>query len=246
MLSFTGLFCLFCKSLLHLDEKRPATVTVYTLNGSFQCHHLVKKFRSKGCNAHFHYSYFTKYHVYYDKNMLAKFYYDDCLKKEYFLSSSSTAFQTEFLRSLYSDMFLCPEYSFYQKSMNFNITVQSGNIMMEPKRLTEAFFQLALLDMWQLFNSAKLLSSLIQSHDVDRNINDIMPSLKDSFRHYYSKHHCDIPGCGVIIGFDADCKVCVFSSKFDAHKSAQMDEMTQYTCSFRFYDRSVHILLGKY
>ena len=81
----------------------------------------MKKCDQKDCQAHFHYSYYTRYHVYYDKNKLAKFYYDDSLNKEYFLSSSSTAFKTDFLRSFYSDMFLCPEYFFFQKSMNFNI-----------------------------------------------------------------------------------------------------------------------------
>ena len=82
--------------------------------------------------------------------------------------------------------------------------------MMGRQRLTEAFFQLALLDMWKLFNDAKPLSSLVQSHDVDRNIGDLMPLLKDSFQQYYSKHRCDIPGCGIVIGFDADCKVYLY------------------------------------
>ena len=207
MLSFAGIFCLFCKSILRLDEKRPSTVTVYTSVGSFLCKHFVKKCDRKDCQAHFHYSYFTRYHVFYDKNMLAKFYYDDSLNKEYFLFSSCTAFKTDFLHSFYSDMFLCPEYSFYQKSMNFNITVPTGNIMMEPKRFTEAFFQLALMDMWQFLNPGHLLSTLIQSHDLDRNIDDLLPLLKRSFRRHYSEHRCDTPGCGVIIGFDANCKV---------------------------------------
>ena len=207
ILTFAGILCLFCKSILQTDTKRPATVTVYTAKGSFQCHHFVKKCQSKKCRAHFHYSYYTRYHVHYDSNMLAKFFYDDSLKKEYFLTSSSTAFQTEFLRSFYSDMFLCPEYSFYQKSMNYNINVPTGSAMMERKRFTEAFHQLALMDMWQLFNEKKPLSTLKQSHDVDRNISDIISSLKVSFQQYYSRHRCDIPGCGVVIGFDADCKV---------------------------------------
>ena len=198
---------MFCKSILQNDENRSATVTVYTSKGSFQCHHFVKKCGSKSCRTHYHYSYYTRYHVNYDGNMLAKFYYDDCLKKEYFLESSSTAFQTEFLRSFYSDMFLCPEYSFHQKCMNFNINMPTGSAMMETKRFTEAFHQLALMDMWQLFNGEKRLSTLIQSHDVDRNISDNLISMKVSFQEYYSKHRCDIPGCGEIIGLDADCKV---------------------------------------
>ena len=93
------------------------------------------------------------------------------------------------------------------RSTKNNINVQTGSAMMERKRFTEAFHQLALMDMWQLFNAEKPLSTLKQSHDVDRNISDIIPSLKLLFQQYYSEHRCNIPGCGVVIGFDADCKV---------------------------------------
>ena len=208
MLCFAGILCFFCKSILQID-KRPSIVTVYTSTGSFQCQHFVKKCGTKACRSHYHYSYFTKFHVNYHRNLLAKFYYDDSLKKEYFLCSSSTAFQTEFLKSFYSNMFLCPEYSLHQKAMEYNINVPTGNAIMDPKCLREAFYQLALMDMLQLFYSGKQLSSLIQSHDVDKNIIDILPSLKVSFRQYYSKHRCNVPGCGVVMGFDADCKVSI-------------------------------------
>ena len=207
MLSFSRILCFFCKAILHVDEKRPTIVTVYSSAGSFQSRHFVKRCLTKKCQAHYHYSYFTRYNVFYADNMLAKFYYDDSLQKDYFLASSCSAFKTDFLKSFFSDMFLCPEYSFHQKSMNFNLNVPTGNAVLSPKRYRDAFFQLALLEMWKLFNSTKSLSSLIQSHDVDRNITDLMPSLKQSFREYYSKHHCDISGCGTVMGFDADAKV---------------------------------------
>ena len=207
MLSFSGILCFFCKAILHLNEKRSSTVTIYSSSGSFQSRHFVKRCPTKKCRAHYHYSYYTRQNVYYDDNMLAKFFYEDSLQKDYFLASSSTAFKTDFLRSFYSEMFLCPENSFYSKSMNYNLNVPTGNAVLQPKRFRDAFFQLALLEMWKLFNSTASLSSLIQSHDVDRNITDLMPSLKQSFQDYYSEHHCEISGCGSVLGFDADAKV---------------------------------------
>ena len=155
----------------------------------------------------------------YENNKLAKFFYDDCLEKEYFFPSSSTAFETDFLRSFYSEMCLCPEYSFYQKSMTYNLNVPTGNDVLVPKRFVEAFFQFALLDMWKLFNTQVGLSTLIQSHDVDRNISDLTSTLKHQFQQYYSTHRCNTPGCGTVIGFDADCKVnmSVIYSKVMCH-----------------------------
>ena len=205
MLCFIGLFCIFCKSILKKSNKNPSTVTVYTSRGSFRTQHVVKCCWT--CHAHFHYSYFTRLKVNYDNNKLAKFFYDDCLQKEYFFSSASTAFKTEFLRSFYAEMVLCPEYSFHQKSMTYNLNVPTGNDVLDPRRFTDAFFQFALLDMWKLFHPDVELSTLTQSHDVDRNITDLTSTLKHQFQRFYSAHRCDIPGCGIVIGFDADCKV---------------------------------------
>ena len=211
-----GLSCFFCNSILKTD-KRLTFITVYTSRGSFHAQHMIKRCRT--CQAHFHYSYFTRYNVNYENNKLAKFFYDDCLEKEYFFPSSSTAFETDFLRSFYSEMCLCPEYSFYQKSMTYNLNVPTGNDVLVPKRFVEAFFQFALLDMWKLFNTQVGLSTLIQSHDVDRNISDLTSTLKHQFQQYYSTHRCNTPGCGTVIGFDADCKVnmSVIYSKVMCH-----------------------------
>ena len=83
MLFFAGILCFFCKSILQI-EKRSSIVTVYTSKGSFQCRHFVKKCGTKTCRSNYHYSYFTRFHVNYDRNLLAKFYYDDSLEEEYF------------------------------------------------------------------------------------------------------------------------------------------------------------------
>ena len=128
MLFFTGILCIFCDSLLKLEGKRPKTVTIYTSRGSFQAQHVVKICHAKRCRAHYHYSFFTKYQVMYNDHKLAKFFYHDSLQKEYFFTSSSTAFETEYLRTFYSDMVLCPESSFHQKADYFNMNAATGNI----------------------------------------------------------------------------------------------------------------------
>ena len=207
MLSFTGVFCLFCNSILRVDSKRPTIVTIYTNQGSIKAEHFVKVCDRKNCRTHFHYSFFTRYQVTYREDKLARFFYDDALDKEYFQSSASTGFKTEFLRSFYTEMFLCPEYSFHQKTMSYNLNVATGNSMLMPKRFTEAFFQFALLELWNLFNPGVGISTLIQSHDVDINIRDLTPNLKAAFQSYYSNHRCEVSGCGAVIGFDADQKV---------------------------------------
>ena len=91
--------------------------------------------------------------------------------------------------------------------MTYNLNVPTGNDVLDPRRFTDAFFQFALLDMWKLFHPDVGLSTLTQSHDVDRNITDLSSTLKHQFQRFYSAHRCDIPGCGIVIGFDADCKV---------------------------------------
>ena len=179
----------------------------------------------------------------YDDNKLAKFFFDDCLEKEFFFSSSSTAFESEFFRCFYSDIVLCPEYSFHQKCMNFNLNVATGNDKLVPNRLTEAFFQFALLDLWNLFNTEVGLSTLIQSHDVDRNITDLTPTLKNQFQRHHSTHRCDSPGCGTVIGFDADCKVKVF---FRGNINFELATcLESFTFSHRLFGQNVPILLGK-
>ena len=211
MLMFTGVFCIFCASLLKIDKKRPSLVTVYSANGSYQTQHIIKICDKKSCRTHYHYSFYTKYQTFFSDSMLARFFYNDCLDKPLFLVSSCSAFDMEFLRSFYSDMYLCPEFSFYQKATSFNINVPTGNVTMDRRRFTEAFFQLSLLEMANFFDPDASLSSLCFSFNLDLNINKIMPRLKQQFQTFYSKHRCQINGCGKVLGFDADCKVSRFS-----------------------------------
>ena len=182
MLSFTGLLCIFCNSVLKIDTKRQTSVCVFTTNGSFYTQHAVKICPLQKCRAHYHYSYYTKLNVYYKDKKLAKYFYDNSLDNEYFFATSSTAFATSFLRSFYTQMFLCPEFSFYQKAMSFNLDMPTGNIILAPKRLRDAFFQFSLLEMWKFFKKNDQLSSLSQSHDIDTNVNDLTPFLKEAFR----------------------------------------------------------------
>ena len=207
MLSYAGFHCLFCNSLLKESGLKPSKVTVYSHKGSYTIQHVIKCCKTVDCRTYYHFSYFTKHKVYYKGNKIAKFFDDDTIQKPFFMASACTAFEMEFLRSFYSDMFLCPEYSFYQKAMNFNINVATGNYMLNHKRFTEAFFQLALLELRLFFEKDLKLSTLPLSHDLDSNISDMTPLLKDLFQRCYSEHHCDVKGCRSVIGFDADCKV---------------------------------------
>ena len=117
------------------------------------------------------------------------------------------------------------------------ISTSTGNAMMEPKRFTEAFFQLALMDMWQLFNPEQPLSSLIQSHDLDRNINDLLPALKRSFQHHYSKHHCDTPG-----------RLQSKHPNLEWKKTKKLDKVSYFIFNYntRFWDQNVPFRLEKF
>ena len=206
MLSFAGLICLFCNSVLKEDKKK-SCITIYTQRGSFSSSHITKACPNLKCQSRFHYSHFTLYQDNFSEKKLSKYYYDDSLNKQYFMSSACTAFETEFLRSFYTDMFLTPEYSFHQKCTSFNISVASGNFSLNPKRFTEAFFQISMLDLLKFLKKEVKLSKIKLSHDVDLNIEKLLPELKEEFRRYYSQHRCDINGCQTVIGFDADAKV---------------------------------------
>ena len=92
MFCFKGLVCFFCNSIRRKDNKSPTVITVS--GGSFHAQHLIKRCRT--CQAHFHYSYFTRYKVNYDDNKLAKFFYNDCLEKEYFFTSAYFNFLLQF------------------------------------------------------------------------------------------------------------------------------------------------------
>ena len=201
MLVFTGLFCLFCASILVTDKKQPSLVAVYSSNGSFQTQHTIKVCTNKDCRTHYHYSFFTRHKVHFSGSKLARFFYDDALQKPYFQVSSCSAFEMDYLRSFYSDMYLCPEYSFYQKATSFNINVKTGNIAMDRRRFTEAFFHLALLDMWSFYNTATLMSTISLCFDLDSNIEVLLSELGRRFQGYHSEHRCSVKG------FDADCKV---------------------------------------
>ena len=138
---------------------------------------------------------------------LAKFIYDTATTQKVFFTSGATAFEIGFLLLMISELVACPEYSFHAKATVFNMSVPSGNIQLCKKRLAEAFFFFALLEMLKTYQPAVPLSSLAFSHDVDENLLTFTPTLKRLFQQCAAEHTCDIPGCRVVLGWDADCKV---------------------------------------
>ena len=52
-----------------------------------------------------------------------------------------------YLRTFISEIYLVPEMSFYAKSKSFNMSVASGNISMDQRRLSECFYMFTLLSM---------------------------------------------------------------------------------------------------
>jgi hypothetical protein len=207
MLLYSGTKCLECDSVLKFEDSKSSVVTIYGLNGSKDHLHQVKVCPQKNCRAHFHYTFFTKKGVFFKERRLAKFFYDAAATKTIFMSSNSTGFEIKILESLMTDMMLCPEYSFYQKAMAYNLSVPSGNDYLIYKRLLEGFFQFALLKMLGIYDPDMCLSTLLFSHDLDENLLKFTPTLKDLFGKHFAKHRCDVPGCGSVLGWDADCKV---------------------------------------
>ena len=210
MLCYSGENCLDCGSLLKFTTDKPASITVYSSIGSSEIPHRIKVCIKKNCRSHYHYSYFTRKNVFFSGRNLAKFYYNQATKNTIFMSSSISAFMVTFLISLLTDMMLCPEYSFQQKAMAYNLSVHSGNTFLNNKRLMIAFMQFALLEMLRIYQPEKPLSSLSFSFDLDANLLKFTPSLKESFQKYHANHGCSASGCRIVIGWDADCKVMLF------------------------------------
>ena len=207
MLSFSGTNCLDCGGNLKFSQNSPSNVTVYSHSGSDETFHRVKECTNQKCRNHYSYSYFTRKNVFYENRSLAKFYYEDATKKMFFLSSFVTAFTTTYLISMLTDMMLCPEYSFTQKAAAFNLSVPTGNVVMNYKRLIEAFMQFAMLQMLNTYQPELVWSNLPLSFDGDKNLLNLFPQLKKRFQTMQSKHCCDTPGCRLVVGWDADCKV---------------------------------------
>jgi len=199
--------CLNCKSDLKILRKSSNIVTVYSATGSKEYIHLLKVCSHQACRSHYHFTHFTKKNVFYKEKNLAKFFYEDSTRKNIFLSSNYTGFESSYLRSMMTDMMLCPEYSFCQKATAYNLSVPTGNLELNQKRLLEGFMLFALLEMLTMYIPNSKLSSTAFSFDLDENLNTWTTALKDGFQGHHATHRCNTPGCGSVIGWDADCKV---------------------------------------
>ena len=207
MLCYTGITCLDCGSDLKFKDDRSSEIIVYSDNGSSTMKHKIKECSNRQCRNHYHYSHFTRKNSFVTGHSLAKYYYKEASKNVIFMATCATAFFTSFLASILTNMMLCPEYSFYQRANAFNISVSDGNDQLDRRRLAEAFFQYALLEMLSFYLPERELIQTAFSFDLDWNLLKFTPLLKDQFQIFHAKHRCDTPGCRTVIGFDADCKV---------------------------------------
>ena len=182
MLGFTGNNCLDCNSPLKPIDKKSASVVVYGTSGSSIKRHDIKVCTKKSCRAHFHHSHFTRRGVFYKNKSLAKFFYNNTCSQQVFVSSCATAFEISFLHFMLSEIVVCPEYSFYAKATAFNMSIPTGNTQMCRKRLTEAFFLFALLEMMRSYQPGTPISSWAFSHDLDDCLLEFTPTLKQLFQ----------------------------------------------------------------
>ena len=190
MLTYTGETCIDCESPLKFESKKLTKIIVYGINKTYVAETHVK--------------------VCFKENSLTKFFYNTSTTNPVFVSSNETAFETEFLRSFLSELFICPEYSFSQKATSFNLSIKSGNFWLHRKRLADAFFQYALLEMLRCYENQVDIPSLSFSFDTDLSLLKYQPVLREQFQKYHAEHRCETPGCGVVLGWDADCKVRAF------------------------------------
>ena len=207
MLCYSGELCLDCGSQLNFKDRRTSTVTIYSQNGSSDLKQKTKVCTKQSCKNHYHYSYFTRKNSYFKENQLAKYYYENTTEKSIFVSSSSTGFLTSFLFSMLVDMLVCPEYSFFTKATAFNLSVSTGNVKLCHKRLSEGFLEFALLQMMNIYQPTIPLPSIAFSFLLDESLLKYTQQLQQLFRRHHAKHSCNVPGCRVVIGWDADCKV---------------------------------------
>ena len=211
MLQYSGKICVDCNSDLKTGDNKTTKIVVYGNDGSSVVKHIVKVCTNKSCRNHYHFSHFTRKNVFFKGKCISKFFYDHSTRESVILMSNSTAFKVSFLRSLMTDMAVCPEYSFQQKATAYNIGVPSGNVQLCPKRLMEAFLLFTLLDMMRVYQPSVGISSLPFSFDLDENLLKFTPTLKNLFQSCYAEHRCNVNGCGSVLGWDADCKVSVNS-----------------------------------
>lgn len=231
MLFYSGENCLDCGHLLKFSDNKATVLTVFSSHGSSEIKHHVKVCTKMACRNHYHYTYFTRKNVHFKEKKLAKFFYEHATKNSIFMLSSITAFTVAFLISMLTDMMLCPEYSFQQKATAFNLSVLSGNTVMNKQRLIEAFMLFALLEMLKTYQPELRLSTCPFSFNLDENLLKFTPSIKDSFQKLHAKHSCAVPGCRLVIGWDADCKVIICECTFD-DKLFRMNILINYTdCS---------------
>ena len=201
---FGGSQCLFCFfSLYFIVNRPPMLVARFYIDHTEEVLHRLK--RCGKCKNIYHYSHYTKSNDRFCGVSLAKYFYADTLKKQYFLGSSSTGFTSLFLQTFMSEIYSIPESSCFAKANVYNMSVSSGNIALNNEALSDAFFLYALLSMIDTYH--KPIEQLQFGQDLESNIMFYLPQIKSGFVQKSSQHRCDVTGCGRVVGFDADAKV---------------------------------------
>ena len=107
-----GAVCRLCSKTLHVNSSRISEVVVYDeTKGTFLASKIPKVCTSKKCHFTQHYGYYTV--------GSSKFFDEDWKKNEFFLSSSKTAFNMDFLKKLETEIHL-GKLSFKDKAEIYN------------------------------------------------------------------------------------------------------------------------------
>jgi hypothetical protein len=193
--------CYACKSQLSNEKIQTFVACVYfASNTTLECNNI--NVLCTKCKAHHFYSYWID-----NKNQ--KFFYKDCLKKEFVSFSSRTIFEVKLLNTLTSDLMY--------KHTSFSAFCDSHNCNFKNKNLERSELNPQLLrDSWFYFQFFKYRNEYPDLHhlvypnveDIDYVLEVIRPGLFKNFAlKWSSKHICKSKDCSKILNVDGNWKL---------------------------------------
>ena len=202
-LSSSSLNCDVCKTGNVVKVGRETSIVIYTRTGTKRGVHVEMRCnnRSLPCRA-------GHYHGYLNVGS-AKHIQDDALKNEFLVTSSQTAFAVDYLWDITLQILFSRATfeglgnifnNLHFTNLPYDLLLKRENIF--AKRITEAFFNYAFVEIGQRYNI-----ELTIPKTLDEAILANKSELHEAFRTIWTKNHrCDAPGCGKILVMDGGLK----------------------------------------
>ena len=203
ILSSSAETCSVCKTGKVVCVGRETEIVIYTRSGTKRGIHVEKRCNNRllSCRAGHYYGY--------HKMGATKHLEADILKNEFLVTSNQTAFEVKYLwdvtlQILFSNASFESLGNVYN---NLHFTNLSHDIMQKrdtvcAKRITEAFFTYAYIDLGQRYDIELVIPSTL-----DEAILTKKSEFHDKFRKLWTNQHlCNAPGCGKVLVMDGGLK----------------------------------------